>query len=245
MTHGEARLLIGGDPQTVPPELAGHLAGCPECAQFQREMTALDANIRRALDLAPPGAAPAPAAVVSPAPVVSIAEARTNASAQIPARKRARPWSGWALAASAALVSILGVWVLRPNDSLAHDVVKHVQHESNSWTSDEHVTPADVTDTLAQAGVALDAGSDKVMYAHSCTFHGHVVPHLVVSTPKGRVTVMVLRYENVTRRISFHEGGMTGVIIPAPHGSMAVLMQGDDNIDAVAQQMQQSVHWLP
>jgi hypothetical protein len=239
MIHSEARLLIGGDPQTVPPGLAEHLAGCAECAQFQREMTALDANIRRALELAPPGAAPAPT------PVVSIAEARTTASTQTPARKRARPWSGWALAASVALVSILGVWVLRPNDSLAHDVVKHVQYESNSWTSDEHVTPAEVTDTLAQAGVAINTGSDKVMYAHSCTFHGHVVPHLVVSTPRGRVTVMVLRYENVTRRISFHEDGMTGVIIPAPHGSMAVLMQGDENVEAVAQQMQQSVHWLP
>jgi hypothetical protein len=38
---------------------------------------------------------------------------------------------------------------------------------------------------------------------------------------------------------------MTGVIMPAPHGSMAVLMQGDENVDAVAQQIQQSVHWLP
>ena len=240
MTHSEARLLIGGDPQTVPPELAEHLAGCPECAQFQREMTALDANIRRALELAPPGAAPAP----SPAAVVSGVYAETVIRASA-ARKRARPWSGWALAASVGLVSVLGVWVLRPSDSLAHDVVKHVQYESNSWTSDEHVTPADVTDTLAQAGVAIDTGSDKVMYAHSCMFHGHVVPHLVVSTPRGRVTVMVLRYENVTRRISFHEDGMTGVIIPAPHGSMAVLMQGDENIEAVAQQMQQSVRWLP
>ena len=144
-----------------------------------------------------------------------------------------------------ALVSVLGVWALRPNDSLAHDVVMHVQSESNSWTSDEHVSSADVKDTLAQAGVALDTSSDKVMYAHTCPFRGHVVPHLVVSTPKGRVTVIVLRYENVTRRTNFHEGGMTGVILPAPHGSMAVLMQGNESIDAVAQQVQQSVHWLP
>jgi len=238
MNHSEARLLIGADPQTVPPELAEHLASCAECAQFQREMTALDGDIRRALEQAPLGAAPAPA------PVISIAEGRANV-AQAPARKRASTWSGWALAASVALVSILGVWVLRPTDSLAHDVVRHVQFESNSWTSDEHVTPADVQDTLARAGVAIDTGSDKVMYAHSCPFRGHVVPHLVVSTPKGRVTVIILRYENVTRRMNFHEDGMTGVIMPAPHGSMAVLMQGNEDIDAVAQQMQQSVHWLP
>jgi hypothetical protein len=239
MNHSEARLLIGADPQTMPPELAEHLGNCTECAQFQREMTALDTNIRRALELAPLGAAPAPA------PVASIAEARTNISTQTRARKRTSAWSGWALAASVALVSVLGVWVLRPNESLAHDVVQHVQFESNSWTSDEHVTPADVQDTLAQAGVAIDTSSGKVMYAHSCPFRGHVVPHLVVSTPKGRVTVMVLRYENVTRRMNFHEGGMTGVIMPAPHGSMAVLVQGNEDIDAIAQQVQQSVHWLP
>jgi hypothetical protein len=38
---------------------------------------------------------------------------------------------------------------------------------------------------------------------------------------------------------------MTGVITPAPHGSIAVLAQGNENIDAVAAQVQQSVRWLP
>ena len=49
MNHNEARLLIGADPHAVPPELAEHLAGCPECAQFQREMAALDRQHPRAL----------------------------------------------------------------------------------------------------------------------------------------------------------------------------------------------------
>jgi hypothetical protein len=35
------------------------------------------------------------------------------------------------------------------------------------------------------------------------------------------------------------------VISPAPHGSIAVLMKGSENVDAVAQQVQQSVRWLP
>jgi hypothetical protein len=38
---------------------------------------------------------------------------------------------------------------------------------------------------------------------------------------------------------------MTGMITPAPHGSIAVLMKGDENIDAVAKEVQQSVRWLP
>jgi hypothetical protein len=238
MNHNEARLLIGADPHTVPPELAEHLAGCPECAQFQREMTVLDDNIRRALDQAPLSAVPprstAPAAVT---PITNAPVAQR--------RKRARSWSGWALAAGVAALSMIAVWTLRPNDSLAHDVVAHIQYESKSWSSNEQVAAADVKETLARAGVAIDMDSDKVMYAHSCMFRGHVVPHLVVSTPQGPVTVMVLVHESVKHRMNFHEDGMTGVITPAPHGSIAVIMQGNENLDAVAQQVQQSVRWLP
>jgi hypothetical protein len=56
---------------------------------------------------------------------------------------------------------------------------------------------------------------------------------------------MVLPHESVKHRMSFQEDGMSGVITPAPHGSLAVIMQGNENIDAVAQQVQQSVRWLP
>jgi hypothetical protein len=237
MNHNEARLLIGGDPHTVPPELAEHLAGCPECAQFQREMTVLDDNIRRALEKAPLSAAP-------PGTIAATVTPITNAPAA-QRRKRAKSWSGWALAASVAAISMIAVWTLRPNDSLAHDVVTHIQYESTSWSSKEPVTAVEVKETLARAGVAIDMDSDKVMYAHSCLFRGHVVPHLVVSTPQGPVTVMVLPHDSVKHRMSFHEGGMSGVITPAPHGSLAVIMQGNENIDAVAQQVRQSVRWLP
>ena len=237
MNHNEARLLIGGDPHTVSPELAEHLAGCPECAQFQREMTVLDDNIRRALEKAPLSVAPPGTTAATVTPI-------TNAPAA-QQRKRAKTWSGWALAAGVAAISMIAVWTLRPNESLAHDVVTHIQYESNSWSSNEQVTAADVKETLARAGVAIDMDSGKVMYAHSCMFRGHVVPHLVVSTPQGPVTVMVLRHESVKHRMSFHEDGMSGVITPAPHGSLAVIMQGNENIDAVAQQVQQSVRWLP
>jgi len=248
MNHNEARLLIGAEPHCVPPELAEHLAGCPECSQFLREMLALDANIRRALEQAPSGAAapsetPATAAAAATTPTASVTPIASASVAR--RRKPTNTWSGWAVAASVVAISMLTVWALRPNESLARDVVAHVEAESKSWSSKEDPPPAEIKETLAQAGVALDMSSDKFMYAHSCLFRGHVVPHLVVSTPQGPVTVMVLRYESVKHRMDFHEDGMTGVITPAPHGSIAVLVKGRENIDAVAQQMEQSVRWLP
>jgi hypothetical protein len=248
MNHNEARLLIGAEPHSVAPELTEHLASCPECSQFLREMLALDANIRRALEqaplsAAPPGETPVSATATATAPTASVTPITSASMAR--RGKTTSTWSGWAVAASVVAISMLAVWAFRPNDSLARDVVAHVEAESKSWSSNEDPPPAEINETLARAGVALDMSSDKVMYAHSCLFRGRVVPHLVVSTPQGPVTVMVLRYESVKHRMDFHEDGMTGVITPAPHGSIAVLMKGNENIDAVAQQVEQSVRWLP
>ena len=261
MNHSEARLLIGADPGAIPTDLADHLAGCAECSRFQREMVTLDGQIRLAFERGPLGAFLAgessgtdPSSTeresreTSRAPESEHPEPRTLASvspisaARRPQRKTA--WSGWALAASAAAASMLVVWLLHPTDSLAHDVVTHVEYESASWSSHEQISPTDVKEALAKAGAVLDMSSDKIMYAHSCPFHGRIVPHLVVTTPSGPVTVMVLADEHVKHRISFHEDGMSGVITPEPHGSVAIIMQGNENIDTVADQVQKSIHWL-
>jgi hypothetical protein len=235
MNHNEARLLIGAEPDSPPsPELASHLASCADCAQFHREMVTLDANIRRALERGPVVAAAAPVASVTP-----IEHARTARK-----EKPTNVWSGWALAASVAVASVLVIWALRPTETLAHDIVAHVEYESDSWSSKQPVSPAAVDGILAKAGVVLDMSSDKVMYARTCLFRGHLVPHLVVHTPSGPVTVLVLPDEKVTRKTNFHEDGMTGVITPAPHGSIAVLALGNDSVEAASEQIQQSVRWL-
>jgi uncharacterized protein DUF3379 len=237
MTHNEARLLIGAEPHATPtPELAEHLATCAACTQFHREMVTLDGNIRRALEQGPVTAAPAPVASVTPIPI-----ARSPSARQV---KPASSWSGWAWAASAAVLSVLVMWALRPGDTLAREVVTHVEYESDSWSSDHPVPSPRVNEILAKAGVALDMSSDKVMYARNCLFRGHVVPHLVVTTARGPVTVLVLPNENVTQRTTFHQDGMTGVIAPAPHGSIAILALGSESVDAAAQEVQQSVRWL-
>ena len=229
MNHSQARLLIGADPSSVPAELAGHLATCPDCKQFQSEMVALDGNIRRALEQ---GAA----SVASVTPITSARVTRRS--------KPVNVWSGWGLAASVAVVSVLVILALRPSETLARAIVTHVEFESNSWKSEQPVPAATLTETLSKAGVALDMSSNDVVYARSCFFHGHFVPHLVVSTAHGPVTVLILPQEKVRNRVTFHEDGMSGVITPAPRGSIAVLTLGNHDVDAVAQQVQKSVRWL-
>jgi hypothetical protein len=222
MTCDDARLLIGADPAASTPALEEHVRGCAACAQLRREMQALDSDILRALQQPPE-------------------MARSSPSRQAPG------WRRWALAASAVLATfaVFSLWLLRPSDTLAHDVVQHVQGEPDSWLATQAVSADELNHALHGAGVALHITSDKIVYAQSCWFHGHYVPHLVVETARGPATLMILRHEQVSGRRSFHEAGMSGVIVPVEHGSIAVVERGGDNLREVAGQLSQDVQWMP
>jgi hypothetical protein len=222
MTCDEARLVLGADPSASTPALEEHVRGCAACALLRREMQALDADILRALQEPPEMAHATPA-------------------------RQAPAWRQWALAASAVLATfaVFSLWLLRPSDTLAHDVVTHVQGEPESWLATQQVSADELNHALSGAGVALHITSDKILYAQSCFFHGHYVPHLVVQTAQGPTTVMILRHEQVSRRRSFHEAGMSGVIVPAEHGSIAVVARGSGEIGELAGQLGGDVQWMP
>jgi hypothetical protein len=218
----DARLLIGGEPDAAGPELEEHLRGCDGCRAFLEEMRRLNADIRRALE-EPPEIRVARAVRTQPA------------------------WREYALAAGVvlAMAVTLGVWLLRPTDTLAREVVGHVKGEPDSWLSSHGVSADSIDHALKSSGVGLDLASDKIVYAQSCWFRGHYVPHLVVETTHGPATVLILRHEQVKARDDFREGGMTGVIVPAGDGSIAVLARGRGQVDDVAAELRGDVHWLP
>jgi len=218
----DARLLIGADPDAAGQELEEHLRACDGCRAFREEMGRLNAAIRHALEEPP--------------------EIRVRAA------MRTQPaWREYALAAGVvlAMAATLAVWLLRPTDTLARDVVGHVKGEPDSWLSTHNVSAASIEHALTSSGVGLDLASDKIVYAQSCWFRGHYVPHLVVETTHGPATVLILRHEQVKARDDFREGGMTGVIVPAGDGSIAVVARGRGQVDDVAAQLRGEVHWLP
>ena len=218
MSCEQARLQIGADPGNGTPELEQHLQDCESCRQFRAAMRTLDGDIRRALERPPPAAV----------------TARFTAG-----------WRPWALAASVLLatLAVLVVWLLRPSDTLARAVVAHVQEEPDSWLARQHVDAQGIDSALRGAGVKIDITSDRISYAQSCWFRDHYVPHLVVQTAQGPVTVLILRNQHLSARRTFHEEGMSGVIVPAGQGSIAVLTRGGADTATVAAQMQQEVRW--
>lgn len=208
MNCHESQTALAADPGTHDPQVLAHLESCAQCASYRRDMQEMDRLIQRAL------AVPVDASITS---------VRTAA----PARTKRMFHRGWQIAASLLLSVTIGasIWVASTRDSLAEQMVQHTQHESFAYVrTDEHADPATVEQVLGSSGVKLRAGALHVSYAAHCPFRGGRVPHLVVQTDEGPVTVFVMPNETSTKSTKrFNEEGYEGVIVPAPRGVLAVL----------------------
>lgn len=232
MRCDDARFALETHPSSDDPALAAHVHQCAECDRHRRELLELDRRLRAALEVPVPtnaGARVADAEVASsPGNVIAM-----------PASSAARPrrvLGGLALAASVGAVAVLAglLWAGFPRESLAADVVAHMAHEPYAWSTTAPLATTDVARVLARSDLSLRPGTLDVTYASTCWFRGRRVPHLVVRTESGPVTVMVLANERVRARERFDERGYRGVLVPAGAGSLAVLARDEVDVDAAA-----------
>ena len=232
MEHSQYRAAIMADPHNADAELRAHREACAECRAFTEKLLKFESRLERALRVDIP-----PRADVLPF-------ARKRGSAATAPRR----WM--ALAASVLLGAAIvgGVWLSSPQPSLAAAVVAHMAGEPEAWQRTEAVPQPELADVLKDSKLRLKPDAGIVSYASSCAFRGHRVPHLVVQTAKGPVTVMVLVHESARQVTPFDSEGYRGTIVPVPgHGSIAVLMR-DSGISAaeiqrIAARVDESIVW--
>lgn len=223
------------DPHDADPALTAHREGCHDCSVYSERLLRFESRLDQALRVATPSS-------------------MTDRVPRSLANRLGMPGSrqGWlALAASVLMAAVVagGLWLSVPASSLAADVVTHMRGEPNAWRrTEESVPSAALQNVLRDSGLRLAAGADRVTYASSCGFRGHHVPHLVVQTESGPVTVMVLVHEQVLKSTQFDEQGYRGVIVPvAGHGSIAVLTRGaaadPASIQHIAARVLDSIVW--
>jgi hypothetical protein len=221
----EFRRLAGADPARLDAVALTHRGGCAACAEYHASLLAMDETIRRALLVPVPDRAPSPA---------------------VRSRPVATPRQRWlALAASVVAGVLVGtlLWVGGPRASLAREVVTHIRLEPQSLTSTA-AAPAALARVLAAGGIRLRPGANDVTYANSCPFRGHVVPHLVVRTAQGPVTVLVLANEHVRRPVRVREDGLEGSLVPAGPGSIAVIGGAKADLSDVTARVLAAVEWI-
>ena len=257
-THYRRTLMV--DPRDADPVLDEHRATCHDCNLYTQRLLRFESRLELALGVSLPapsrsaaktGAWSAqevhPGTDVPPGRVVPLRRKSSRAaSGSVPYRR------GWlAMAASVLLATVVagGLWLSAPDPSLAADVVTHMAGEPQAWQRTDVPVPAPaLLGVLRNAKLRLGPDAGVVSYAASCEFRGHHVPHLVVQTDSGPVTMMVLVHEHVPKTEQFDEQGYRGVIVPvAGHGSLVVLTHGPHTgittVQHIASRVLDSIVW--
>jgi hypothetical protein len=231
--HTQYREGVMADPHSEDTELRAHRDACAECRAFTERLLKFESRLERAMR------------IDMPVQAQILPFVRKSAAARSTGRR------ALAIAASvllgAAIVS--GVWLSLPQRSLAAAVVAHMAGEPDAWKrTDIPVDAPALQDVLKDSKLELKLDAGIVSYASSCSFRGHVVPHLVVQTASGPVTVMVLVHETMRKSMDFNEQGYRGTIVPVPgHGSIAVLMRDSgvslEQIEKIAARVDASIVW--
>ena len=216
----EFQRAVGSEPRAHTAELARHAAECATCSRYRAELQDMDQLIYRTLHMA-----------------------GGTINARVVPRFRSLP--RLAQAASVVVECALAVlWLTTPRASLAQQLVTHMDHEPHALVrTDAAVTATLLESVLARSGLRLRQGADRISYAMSCRFRGHLVPHLVVQSDEGPVTVLLLTEEvDVRGSEVLDEGGFRGVVLPAPRGAVAVLAR-HGHAEHIAREVLQAVDY--
>jgi hypothetical protein len=236
MACDDYRRAILADPHGVSAEMRLHVVGCHDCTQYTERVQRFEDRLDRALRVD----------IAAATPVRGLRGLRPRLGRSRRARRR------WLAAAASLLLACVvagSLWLADPGSSLAADVVGHMAEEPDAWARTDIPVAQPLLDAvLSESHMRLKANAGLVTYASSCLFRGHQVPHLVVQTAAGPVTVMVLTHEATRGQQRFHDQGYQGVIKPLPgHGSLAVLERGpafdEGTLEAVVTQVQNAIDW--
>lgn len=241
------RRAVLADPHGEDADERLHLASCPECTEYTARLLRFEERLARAVQVRT-GVAAQRGGVVVPLPSSGGKLIARHATLR---RRIPRGWLAAAASVLLAAVVVASLWLGAAGPTLAADVVSHMAAEPQAWSRSATAVPQPQLDqVLRESHVWLKADPGLVSYANSCLFRGHRVPHLVVQTAAGPVTVLVLTREPSRTMTRFDERGYRGMILPVPgHGSIAALERGsgtgiDPNmLNSVAAQVLRAIDW--
>lgn len=234
----EFRRHVGAEPSSTPAAVAAHREECPTCAGFQDEMQALDRLLGKAMRVDMVSGTRA-----ATAPAAAAVERVPDTSHGRHGAVRPRRWLAMAASLVAGVLVATTLWLSYPGPTLAAEVIGHVVSDPGALDAGQPLPPQAVTEVLQPSHVRLHPDMGTVTFAMRCVFEGHVVPHLVVQTDRGPVTVLLLLHRSVGAATRIEEGGYSAVVLPAPRGSIAIVGRDVAGIDAIAQQVFDSIDW--
>lgn len=207
MNTQEARRALLADPRHLSPELEQALRDDAELAKFHQQLLGINDKLADAF------------AEVTSAP--GLAE-------RIILRTHSRRRSLWlgGMAASVMLVGALSVTMLRSeaDSPLALAMFNHVIEEQGEMNDAGNISVAAAKASLAKINVAYNDVGYRIRHIGECVVAGRVGRHLVVSTPQGIVSFVIMpqRAGELKKRSTLNRGLYQAVLVPHKKAAFGV-----------------------
>lgn len=224
-------------PQEARPELVAHLRQCKGCAAFVRELQAFEHRLHKAVRVAVPEG-------LAEQIILRHRESRWNRR-----DGRRRRWFGRrALAIAASLVlavsALVGDNALQSSrEELAGIFVAHVLSEPGVLHAREDVEPARLEQAFLRHGGKLTGTIGEVRHLGQCPIDGVLADHVLVQTPGGLATLILLpeRRANVAKPMI--RNGYAVVILPLRGGSLGIVADSPDRTIEIGKLINARVRW--
>jgi hypothetical protein len=223
----EFRRLAQADPHHLTPPAREHLENCGACRAFVARQRETDEALSDALN-----AVPVPD---------GLAERILLETSQAPRT----PWTQWALAASVVMglaLALLLPW-LRADTALARAALAHVEEEPQTLSAQQRVAADEIGQALASVGAHLHGDIGQVTYLGSCPLPGGEGKHLVVTSPLGRYSLILMPAPS-TRRGRAEDGTHAAVAKPAARGTYAIVAGATPDLSRIEKLLDQQVSWF-
>jgi hypothetical protein len=131
-----------------------------------------------------------------------------------------------------ALAGVLAVTVGAGREALADRVIAHVIDEPEVLEAQEVVAPEQLSAAFARYGAKVRAPLGEVRHLGYCLVDGALAQHVVVGTPYGPVTLILVPGEAARSRPRTKDG-FTAVVVPLRGGSLGIVTQSPGRIQPV------------
>ncbi|MGH8221910.1 MAG: DUF3379 family protein [Woeseiaceae bacterium] len=208
----EFRREILADPRRLDADTAGHAGECAGCKEFLARTLEEEVLLGRALRVAVPEGLHA-----------RILD-RTG-----PARSRVR-WLALAASVLVAVAITLAITFTR-NDELALAGIHFVVFDEAQSITDATPTDWKVLARVARdMGVALPEQLGEMHYVCVYPFTAGSAHHLLVTTPLGKVTLLLIPDQPLATRAAGAAYGLNAAVLPAAKGAVVIISDSPRNI---------------
>jgi len=221
----EFQRRLNADPHRLGPEAEAHADACPACARRLARQMRLEAELAQALLVSPPE---------------GLAD-RVLLAARLRRRREYMP----ALALAAGLVLAVGIGLSLPQwggEDLAGASIAHVLSEPQLLAARERVAAGQVSAQFARVGGRLE-GALPAVHAGPCEVPGGEGAHVVLDTPHGRVTVLLMPHRRVEEEARKNDQGLIAVVHSARRGCYTLVASNARALEYVRALLDERLRW--